>query len=53
VYCTDNSELRIVKMSDWLKTKETMHEFTALYTSAHIGQVEHYHCTLMNKAKTM
>ena len=39
-YCTDNGELKTNKMAAWLKTRGVNHEFSAPYTSAHIGRVE-------------
>ena len=52
-YITDNSKLKSHKVEAWLKTRGTNHKFTAPYTSAHIGRVEHMHRTLMGKAHTM
>ena len=40
-------------MREWLKSCGTDQHFTAPYTSAHIGQVERMHRTLMAKARTM
>ena len=40
-------------MKNWLAEQGTNHQFTAPYTSAHIGRVEHMHRTLMGKARTM
>lgn len=40
-------------MREWLLTRKTKHQFTAPYTSAHNGRVEHLHHTLMGKACTM
>jgi hypothetical protein len=40
-------------MENWLASKGTTQQFTAPYTSAHIGRVERMHRTLMAKARTM
>ena len=53
MYITDQGELKSDKMREWLKSHGTDQHFTAPYTSAHIGWVEHMHRTLMAKARTM
>jgi hypothetical protein len=52
-YITDNGELKSNKMRDWIASRGTNQLFTAPYTSAHNGHVEHMHQTLMAKAWTM
>jgi hypothetical protein len=52
-YRTDNGELKSHDMAKWLASHGTNHQYTAPYTSAHIGRVERLHCTLMAKARTM
>jgi hypothetical protein len=52
-YRTDNGELKSTEMRAWLQSRGTTQQFTAPYTSAHIGRVERLHRTLMNKARTM
>jgi len=52
-YRVDNRELKSKKMESWLKSRGVQQNFTAPYTSAHIGCIEHMHCTLMAKARTM
>jgi hypothetical protein len=53
IYRTDNGELKTNEMAKWLASRGTKHQFTAPYTSSHIGRVERLHLTLMNKARTM
>jgi hypothetical protein len=53
MYRTDNGELKNEQMKNWLESRGTVQQFTAPYTSAHIGCVERLHRTLMNKARTM
>jgi hypothetical protein len=53
VYIVDNGELKSKKMEAWIKSCGVQQNFTAPYTSAHIGRVEHRHRTLMAKARTM
>jgi hypothetical protein len=53
IYRVDNGELQSTQMREWLESWGTIQQFTAPYTLAHIGQVEHLHCTLMGKARTM
>ena len=50
---TDNGELKSDDMWRWLTSQGVTHQFTAPYTSAHIGHIEHMHCTLLAKARTM
>jgi len=52
-YITDQGELKCNKMEEWLKSHGIEQRFTAPYTSAHIGRIEHMHWTLMAKAQTM
>ena len=52
-YRYDNSELKVAEMTKWLASQGTKQQFTAPHMSAHNGQVEHLHCTLMDKACTM
>jgi len=52
-YRVDNRELKSKKMESWLKSRGVQQNFTAPYTSAHIGCVEPMHRTLMAKARTM
>jgi hypothetical protein len=50
IYRTDNGELKSTQMKEWLDSWGTIQQFTAPYISAHIGQVEWLHQTLMGKA---
>lgn len=50
---TDSGELKSVEMTEWLATKAIWQEFTAPYTSAHIGKVERSHRTIMNRGRAM
>ena len=52
-YRVDNGELKSKKMEAWLKSRGVQQNFTAPYTSAHIGHIERMHRTLMAKARTM
>ena len=52
-YITDNGELKSNNIREWLASRGTNRLFTAPYTSAHNGCVEHMHRTLMAKAWTM
>lgn len=52
-YRTDNGELKTNEMATWLRTRGINHEFSAPYTSAHIGRVERLHRTLMGKTIAM
>src|SRR5271155_6021344 len=49
----DNGELKSDKMDAWCRSKGIQQEFTAPYTSAHIGRVERLHRTLMGKTRAM
>ncbi|KAF7776600.1 hypothetical protein Agabi119p4_4993 [Agaricus bisporus var. burnettii] len=49
----DNGELKSKEMTTWCESNGYRNEFTAPYTSAHIGKVERVHRTLINKARTM
>ena len=53
MYRVNNGELKSKKMEAWLKSHSVQQNFTAPYTSAHIGHVECMHRTLMAKACTM
>jgi hypothetical protein len=53
IYIMDNGELKSNEMETWLKSWGSTQCFTALHRSAHIGQVERMHRTLMAKACTM
>jgi hypothetical protein len=50
---SDNGELKSSSVREWLLTRGTSHQFTAPYTSAHNGRIEHLHRTLMGKARAM
>jgi hypothetical protein len=52
-YRSENGELKSESMWEWLLSCGTQHQFTAPYTSAQNGHVEHLHCTLMGKAHAM
>ena len=52
-YRVDNGELKSDRMDVWLRSRGVQQEFTAPYTSAHIGRVERLHRTLMGKARAM
>ena len=52
-YRVDNGELKSDKMEAWLRSRGIQQEFTAPYTSAHIGRVERLHRTLMGKTRAM
>ena len=49
----DNGELKSHEMAAWLKYEGISQRFTAPHTSAHNGQVECMHRTLMAEARTM
>jgi hypothetical protein len=53
MYWSDNSKLKSESMREWLLSRGTQHQFTALYTSAHNRRVERLHHTLMGKARAM
>lgn len=54
MYSVDNgTELKSEAVETWLKKQGTQQWFSAPYTSAHIGQVEQMHRTLMGKARAM
>jgi transposase InsO family protein len=53
IYRMDNGELRSNQVKEWLESRGTVQQFTAPYTSAHIGRVERLHRTLMGKARAM
>ncbi|KAF9547545.1 hypothetical protein CPC08DRAFT_614152, partial [Agrocybe pediades] len=52
-FITDNGELKLGNMDQWLRSHATGQLFTAPYTSAHNRKVERLHRTLMGKARTM
>ena len=52
-YCIDNGELKSNDMWKWLASQGITHQFTAPYTSPHIGCIEHMHHTLLAKARMM
>ena len=52
-YCTDNGELKSNDVRKWLASQGVTHQFTAPYTSSHIGHIERMHRTLLAKARTM
>jgi hypothetical protein len=49
----DNGELKLSTMKDWLQSHGTQQQFTAPYTSAHIGHIKRLHRTIANKARAM
>jgi hypothetical protein len=53
IYRVDNGELKSKSMKEWLETCGIQQQFTAPYTSAHIGRVERLHRTIANKARAM
>jgi len=53
LYRVDGGELKSNAMETWLRERGTQQEFTAPYTSAHIGRVERMHRTLMGKQRAM
>lgn len=53
VFRTDNGELKSAAMASFCASIGAVHQFTAPYTSAHIGMVERLHRTIMSKARTM
>jgi hypothetical protein len=53
IYRTDNGELKSQDMANWLASRGTTHQYTALIPQPHIGHMERLHCTLMAKARTM
>jgi len=53
LYRVDNGELKSNEMDAWLHAHGTQQQFTAPYTSAHIGRVERMHRTLMGKQRAM
>lgn len=53
IYRSDNGKLKSEAMQEWLLSRGTLHHFTAPYTSAQNGRVEHLHRTLMGKARAM
>ena len=54
MYSVNNGmELKSEMVEAWLKEEGTQQRFSAPYTSAHIGQVEQMHHTLMGKARAM
>ncbi|KNZ75576.1 hypothetical protein J132_02517, partial [Termitomyces sp. J132] len=54
VYRTEHDgKLEGHKMEAWLLSQGSEQQFGAPYTSAHIGQVEQMHQTLMGKAQAM
>jgi hypothetical protein len=53
IYRMDNGELCSHQVKEWLESRGTLQQFTAPYSSAHIGQVEHPHRTLVGKAWTI
>ncbi|KAJ3554241.1 hypothetical protein NP233_g12465 [Leucocoprinus birnbaumii] len=50
---SDNGELRSKEMDRWCFERRYKREYTAPYTSAHIGKVERMHLTIANKARAM
>lgn len=48
-----DGKLKSNKMEEWLKSRGVANQHSALYTLAHIGQVERMHRILMGKARTM
>lgn len=48
-----DGELCSNDMKAWLNSRGVLNEHSASYTSAQIGRVEHMHCILMGKARTM
>jgi hypothetical protein len=53
IIITDNSELNSQTMATWCKLQGIDHQLTVLYTSAHNGQAERLHCTILGKACMM
>jgi transposase InsO family protein len=53
IYRTNNGEQKSQDMADWLELRGMTHQYTAPYTSVHIGRMERLHHTLMAKARTM
>jgi len=49
----DNGKLKSDAMNTWCNTNGYTLQFTALYTSAHNGRVEHMHLTIMNRMRAM
>lgn len=49
----DGGELKSDEMNSWLASRGTSVEYTAPYTSAHIGRVERLHRTLQGRARAM
>jgi hypothetical protein len=50
---SDNGELKSGEMDAWCDSNGYTRQYTAPYTSSHIGRVERLHLTIMNKACTM
>lgn len=53
VFRTDNGELKSAAMAAFCASIGAVHQYTAPYTSAHIGMVERLHRTIMSKARAM
>ncbi|KDQ24984.1 hypothetical protein PLEOSDRAFT_1027117, partial [Pleurotus ostreatus PC15] len=53
VFWTDNGELKSVAMVAFCASIGAVHQYTAPYTSAHIGMVKRLHRTIMSKARAM
>ena len=49
----DGGELKSDTMNAWCDTNGYTLQFTAPYTSAHNGRVEHMHLTIMNRMRAM
>jgi hypothetical protein len=52
-FVTDNGELASLQIHAWCASKGILHLLTAPYTSAHNGQAEWLHRTLLDKARAM